>query len=317
MPANKRTVYFYRLIVEEENTGRNADGHLATRITPITNAVSLQLFQEIYASMQELHNGCRAKTVNLSRSTVVVEVISINDSMVFARIGQPNSANTVGIRDERTLEINDVPMGPNQNLELFTYCLIDFETGVVSYIGIQGAPKINALGALFSSHDFGRTITARLAAILTDDIIQLIAHKNIIGKISFTVTIPNDDVLANVVDVGANEFDALRNVKYREATYDIVANRNKNVFERSSNLSNLVDALVGRFGDGLRKLKVRAKDYTESMQTYDLMDYNFTRKVTLGNPKDHNTLTEDDFLEALKKTYLQNKNDLLKYTRID
>ena len=52
MPANKRTVYFYRLIVEEENTGRNVDGHLVTRITPITNAVSLQLFEEIYASMQ-------------------------------------------------------------------------------------------------------------------------------------------------------------------------------------------------------------------------------------------------------------------------
>lgn len=87
----------------------------------------------------ELHDGHRA--IDLS-GEYVIETISFENHRVFIKTGQQNPSNTVALRDRTTLETENVPMIENQLLELYTFCLIAFVTGMVRYIGINGSKDI-------------------------------------------------------------------------------------------------------------------------------------------------------------------------------
>jgi len=311
MANQKRKVSFYCLSLEKHTLIQERN---TTQIRPLSNEEIEDCFKKIYdEKMLELENGNKAVDVDNLNNNYVIEIIEYSDHLLFAKIGQQNHANTVALRDKNTLESESVPMTATQLLELYTYCLIDFGTGIVSYIGINGAPRISAVRGLFDKfllHE--ENIFAKLAAIMTNDILQALVRKNIISKLSLTVAVPTDEVLSNTIGLSANDFDALKNVKTRTATYKLVATRNKNIFQSSGKLAELIAAIKTKFGNNLKGLTVNAKNFDESSQTYDLLQYNFTKTVTLGGG-DHTVLSEEDFKIALKNTYTSNKDDLLRY----
>ena len=87
--------------------------------------------------MRVLPNLHKVTDVALSDGNDYVEVLEYSEHHAFIQIGQPNPSNTVMLRDKITLETENVPMKVTQLLELFTYCYIDFTTGIVSYISIS------------------------------------------------------------------------------------------------------------------------------------------------------------------------------------
>lgn len=311
MANQKRKVSFFLLSLEKHIY--NADKN-TTSIKIFNNDELEAAFQKVYSSMKELKNKHRAIDVHTSSNDYVVEIIEYKDHIVFARIGQQNYANTAALRDRTTLESEEVPMKENQLLELYTFCLIDLSTGVVSYIGINGAPKISAIKFLFDQVLCQEDVVARLAAILTNDILKTLVNKHVVSQMSITVAVPDDTILSNVVGLSEKSFDNLRNVKTKTATYKIVGTRNKNLFDTSQSFAALVGDIKSTFGDKLRSLKVNAKDYEEPSQSYDLLEYNFTKTVTLGD-RPYYLLTEVEFKEILMLTYTSNKEELLVYIR--
>lgn len=312
--ANKsRKVSFYRLsLVKETFIAERNNIQLRT----LSNCEIEEHFKKIYdEKMLTLANNYKAIDV-ASNSNYVIEVISYDFHRAFLKIGQQNSANTVALRDRTTLESENVPMRESQLLELFTFCLIDFETGIVSYIGINGAPRISAIRSLFNKYLLQEENThATLAAIMTDDILETLVRKHIISKLSITVSVPNDEVLSGAIGLDAENFDSLRNVKTRTATYKLVGRRNKNIFESSSKLAELIASIKSKFGDNLKGLSANAKDLNEKSQTYDLLQYNFTKTVTIGE-EDATLLSLNDFKTAVENTYNTYKEELVRYSRI-
>jgi|GEM_PF-91288 len=108
---------------------------------------------------------------------------------------------------------------------------------------------------------------------------------------------------------------SIRNIKTRTATYKIVGRRNKNIFSSSGKLAELIASIKMKYGDDLKGLSANARDENEKSQAYDLLQYNFTKTVILGNA-DSTLLTLADFGEALVKTYDTYKEELLKYSRV-
>lgn len=310
MPSKSRKVSFYKITMEEEKTFGNKKQNTFISADKIEEFFSL-----IYSSkMQPLRNGNKAITVKPSGIIYVIEVVEYNNHRTFLKIGQQNLSNTVALRDSNTLESERVPMKENQLLELFTFALIDFQTGIISYIGINGAPKISAVRALFDDNiNSSNKITTNLAAIMTNDILNVLVRKRIISKISLTVAIPEDDILS-AQNIDMDTFDSLMNIKSQTATYNIVGRRNKNIFESSSKLAEFVAAIKMKYGNNLKKISANAKDDNEKSQVYDLMQYNFTKTVSLGYD-DCGLVFEDDFKEALINTYNTYKSELLRYIR--
>ncbi len=311
MVNQRRKVSFYLLSLEKHIY--NADTN-TTMIKVFDNTEMEQSFEKVYSGMKELKNKHKAIDVTTSNNSYVVEIIEYKEHMVFARIGQQNYANTAALRDINTLESEEVPMKESQLLELYTFCLIDFKTGIISYIGINGAPKISAIKYLFDSFLHNENIYSKLAAILTNDILKTLVNKNIISQMSITVAVPDDAILSNVVGLGEKSFDSLRNVKTKTATYKLVGTRNKNIFDTSKSLATLIGDIKSTYGDKLRALKVNAKNYKEPSQTYDLLEYNFTKTVILGDMP-YYLLTDKEFKNILLETYTSNKDDLLVYIR--
>lgn len=91
--------------------------------------------------MQVLSDNHKAINITASNGHYVIEAISFEEHRAFLKIGQQNPSNTVALRDRTTLETENVPMRESQLLELYTFCLIDFESGIVSYMELTGLPK--------------------------------------------------------------------------------------------------------------------------------------------------------------------------------
>lgn len=311
MASKTRKVSFYRLSLEKQASGSGSRDKQTKQLS-VTDTEAF--FQKIHdGKMLELKNGHKAINISVSSSDYVIEIISFTDHRGFLKIGQQNPANTVALRDRRTLETESVPMTENQLLELYTFCLIDFETGIVSYIGINGAPRISAIRTLFEqSADQNEKITAHLAAIMTRDILDILVKKHIISKLSVTVAIPEDQILSDI-GLDMKSFDDIRNIRSRTATYKIVGQRNKNIFSSSGKLAELIASIKMKYGDNLKGLSANARDRDEKSQPYDLLQYNFTKTVILGNA-DSTLLTLDDFSKALVQTYDTYKEELLKYS---
>lgn len=309
---SKRTVSFHYLsIVREEDI----ESRREARRYPLSCHEIESAFRAILDSMSELSTGGKAKTVNTQYNQYFVEVVSYNEHVAFVRIGQQNPSNTYGLRDVNTLEQSEVPISPSQLLELYTYCLIDFSNCIISYIGVNGAPKISALKYLFNDHFSPRDhTTAVISAIMTGDILNMLVRKEIISAITIEIAVPSDQVLSDI-GVGEDSFDSLRNIKYTTKTIKVVATRNRNLFSDNRFLPRIFESTNEQFGNRVKSFKVNAKDNDEASQApYDLLNYHFTKRVSLQDTRDHDTLTSDTFRTALEETYRQSQTELERYT---
>lgn len=312
MAGTKRKVSFYKLSLEKSTLNKERN---TVKVEVLSNEKLLQYFRKLYdEKTTKLRNGNKAINVSTSAGDYVVEIVEFDDKHTYMKIGRQNPSDTVALRDTQTLETEIVPMRKSQLLELFTYCLLDFETGIISYIGINGAPRISAIRSLFDNCFYKEeNVAAKLAAIMTDDILHTLIHKSIISKLTLTVAVPEDKILSDI-GVSENAFDSLQNIKTRTATYKIVAPRNKNIFASSSKLAELIASIKGKFGDSVLGLTANAKDYHENSQVYDLLHYNFTKTVTLDT-QDTAALNEQHFKDALLDTFNTYKEELLRYCR--
>lgn len=309
MTKRIRQISFYYLCLEEHIYNKEKN---TTKIKTLNNSEVEAEFQKVYDSMLDLDNGNKAKNVVTVSNDYVIEISEYNEHILYAKIGQQNNASTVALRDKETLETTGVPMTDTQLLELFTFFMIDFETGVVAYVGLNGAPKLSAIRGLFDDVLLNFNIHTKLSIIMTDDVLNLLTKKDIISKITLSVAVPDDEILSDVVGLPKNDFDMLENVRTKTATYKLVAQRNKNILKSNSKLIDLITYIMEKFGDNLKGIHVNAKNIGESTQTYDLLNYKFTKKVNIN---EHNGYyySEQELIEILRKTYNNNKNDLLKY----
>ncbi len=306
MASMHRKVSFYFL--SQERTDESKKKHA------VDNNGIEENFKGIYSKMSVLKDHNRATKVMNSNVNFVVEVIEYNSEghYAFIKIGQQNHANTASLRDQNTLEATSVPMSPTQKLELFTYCYIDFTTSIVSYISLNGAPRIGALRALLDQYllkDFH--ISSSLSAIMSSDIIEMLQKKRI-SKLTVSVAVPSDDVLSTRIGVDRNTFDELQFIRKRNISYTLSAQRLKNMFNTPGVLGKVVARLKEQHGTDLKSLKVNAKGDGEDTQVYDLLQYSLTKKVAF-DVEDISLLTTTDFMNTLVNSYRATKPDLIRY----
>ena len=270
-----------------------------------------------YENMQATATGTHVISLKNEavQSTYVFEVISVENHIAFLRIGRKNDTNTFGIRDMSSLEINSVPLAQNQHLEAYTYCLIDFSICVVAFLEVVGAPTFNSLSTFFGAIDDGENYIAVLSAILNDDIIAKLNKKNVISKITISVAVPDDKVLADEIGLSMECFDSLENVKTRTATFKIVAPKNQNIFGSSGKLSAFLSKLKERFGNNICGINVNARNEGEKMQSFNLLNSMLTQTTYIGDNNGTVNYTMEDFKDALLNAYNQNKSEIIKYIR--
>lgn len=318
----KRTVSFYYINLEKRELVEKENHERVTKKTNINNNEFFSIFINVYENMKSLSNGNRVQAVITSVDKLTnVEIYKFDreSKLVYAKIGQESDKNTVEIRNRATNESSDLSINDNEMVEIYTYCLIDFNTGIISYIGIGGAPKVKAISLLFK-HYFDKhnlNYLLNISAVLTKDIVSVLSQKRFATKMYFTVAVPPDNILEQIV-TNRDDFDDLENVHSVSITYAIKARRNKNLFKDASDIENIVNNVKDKFGADLKKFSMDARNAKESSQNYDLLEDKFTAKAELDSDGvEHHALTTDTFSEALIKTYNQNRAILLEYIKTD
>lgn len=310
MASVQRKVAFYHLTQE-----RTGDDH---RKQVVSNANVEANFQHIYNQMTVLENQRRATKTLSGNVKFVTEVVRYDpdNHFAFIKIGHQNHANTASLRDQNTLEATNVPMQPSQRLELFTYCYIDFITCIVSYISMNSAPRISALRAMLDHYLLNNfKTTSTFSAIMSADIVDMIKKKRT-SKLVVSVSVPDDDVLEESIGVGKHVFNRLQNVKKVGYSYTIAAQRYKNMFNSPEEVGEIVAAIKEKHGANLQGLKINAKGEGEDSQVYDLLQHSLTHKVTF-DVDDISLVTADDFYRSLSACYQSQKQDLIRYIRIE
>jgi hypothetical protein len=310
MAKKTRKVSFYLLGLIH----KTEDGLHKVYDTHLSSTEIEEKFKHIYDyEATSLIGGTKALHVPLMGKEFVIEILSYDNHVAFMKIGQQNHSSNVALRDQDTLEAEAVAMTDSQALELFTFCIIDFETCIVSYMGIGGAPRISAIRCLFDGFFAKEKTYASVASIMTRDIWEALARKSIISKLTVTVAVPQDDVLS---DIGfpRSVFDGLQNVKTSVATYSLTGKRFRGIFKSNRLLGDVIATIREKYGDGLKSLTVNAKDAGEQSQTYDLLQYNFTKTVILTD--DENLIpTIEDYHTAITEAYYRNRDELMMYSR--
>ncbi|PEK36108.1 MULTISPECIES: hypothetical protein [Bacillus cereus group] len=256
---------------------------------------------------KHLTNGC-FKLDNQD----TLEILKNDEKYIYARIGRMKDGLAVHLRDKETLVATSISKTTNQELEIFTYLLIDRATFVVSYIKEVSAPTIqkicNVVEILYGS---SQNLAAEISSITVEDALPLLKRKDTIGTIAYKMSVPSDTKISfDTLGLSESDFEALSNQKSIDIEVKLVAKRNKSAFEDSGKMGAFFSNLVKR----TKKVSVKAKSEGGRMETYNMVDSILTKNTKFDFDRHVDDINEEIY-KKLVSVYELNKDEILEYTR--
>lgn len=271
-------------------------------------------FKDILKS--HLVNGCLNIQKEFDSDYTTLEVLEHNNDYIFGRLGKEKDMRAFHLREKGTYKAEQIRKKENQIFEAFTYLLIDRSTYIVCYLQEAAAPSILKLGELISNTYKDEQLFGEISSVSIEDAIPFLSKKDVIGNITYKMTLPpSDSRLWNeeITGLSRKEYEELENLKNVEITVKLVAVRNKSIFSKKGPFGKIMNKL-SMFGG---KVKVGAKDEGGVLQDHLLANNPLTKKVDFNfnqELQDYKEIQQDIF-DQMKKVYLNNKEEVLKYCK--
>lgn len=238
---------------------------------------TLQQLDQVFMDLieNETENSCLRLNEEFQEN-VVLEVLQVSEEYIYARIGKQKNILSVHLRDTETLEPAKIETVGNQQLEVFTYLLIERANYIISFLREQSAPSIQELGKLVGNfYGLDRELHSEISSVLIEDAIPLLASKDVIGTIEYKVSVPGDEFIGiDQLGLSQADFEQLTNQRNVDFTIKLVAERNRDAFEDRGTLREFLRSI----SEVARGIKVKAKNNNEYMQTFELDNSPFTRR---------------------------------------
>ncbi|MBT2614142.1 MULTISPECIES: hypothetical protein [unclassified Bacillus (in: firmicutes)] len=270
------------------------------------NVIINQLFNDILKN--KLKNN--SYLIKSDDAQYTFEIINSDDTYIFGKIGRYKDMISFQLRDRETLESSKISKTNTQDLEVFTYLLIDRSNYLISYLKEQSAPSISVLSSLIDNvYGSTQSLFGEVSSIMIEDAIPILKKKDTIGSISYKVAVPSTEKI-NIDALGLSEkdFEMLQNQKSVQFEVKLVAERNKSAIEDPNKLEQFLKKIMKK----TEKIKVSAKDTSEYMQTYNIVGSIMTKREKFEFDKD-STNIESEIEKKLKKTYENNKEEIQEY----
>lgn len=318
-------VYFYKIRVHEEKYDSSGKQDLVKKYK------SQEEFVKMFKDILEKRDANNCISINDAPEWVVLEVLNYDKSVnfqvespvkcelkdsdyVFARIGRKKDITNVQIRDRITHKPEQIKKGEQQDLEIYTYFYLFFDTSIIVYLGAQAAPGISKIADMVNRYYKCSNLSAQIIPVTADDMIEILKNKDIVNSIEIISTLPSDEVI-NIDNLGLNEdtFDDMRDIKNMKITVSIAAkHRNENLFKNKNLIRSVTDKILGKKPS---KLRFKAKNSGEHTQTYDIIEKLFTRSVHFKYTANEGLNRQKEIETTLFRLYNENRNDILKYSR--
>lgn len=112
-----------------------------------------KIFNDIFIKNSQ-NDSIRLSSDNID--TVILDIIENEEEYLFARLSKRRLNNTLQKRDYNTFTIDDVlsvDEVKSKGIELFTYCILWYNNGVLAVVNSKGAPSGNALNRIFELYN--------------------------------------------------------------------------------------------------------------------------------------------------------------------
>lgn len=306
MIEKKRKIKFYFLSME-----KRADGKV------LSTADVEAKFQEVveHHMIQIKNTGRKAAKLDSKDSSYVIELIKQNDHVAYLKLGIQNPANSVALRDKTTLEADDLSVDPLQELEIDTFGIIDFKTQIVSYVSMNGSPRVSVIKDWLNRIYLSQGYAVTLATIYSPDVLHALSRKKRITKLELDIALPADQELENL-GVSSRAFDNMGGRLTRTVSFIMKADRGKSLFEEPGKIETAINNIVGYAeNDTINCFTACGKDDDDSSpQTFNLLDYGATvnEKISASN---YDRGDDDKKIEIIYNAYNSKKEELLSYVK--
>ena len=307
MVSKIRKVLFYRLSLNDKQGKIISPKELEAKFDKI-----------IQEYMIKIPNSNRyAISIEKENEIFVIELIKKNNKLAFLKLGIQNASNAVALRNGETLESDEVDIAPNQSLETYTYCLIDFATTIVSYVNTNTSPRISVLKDLFEKCYGKEGFSPSMNIIFAPDAIKEILKKKRVLKIQVDVAVPSDNVLTQYLEVSEGTFDGLGGKSSSTVSFQIKADRGKSLYKEEGKFNKILKELTNKAGsDRIQRIAAWGKDDNETeSQMFDLLSYKANVKGKVGRER-YDNASEEDQLNMIEIEYESRKEEILGYISI-
>lgn len=311
-------IYFYKIRMYEEIKKNNKYK---------SKEDFVKAFKNILATRDK--NNCL--NINKAPDWVILESLKIDKAInlnlkfpqkcklddadyIFGRIGRKKDITNVQLRNRITNESNEIKRNSNEDLEIYTYFYLFFDTSIIVYLGAQSAPGIHKIEEMFNNYYTLNNLKVEINPVTADNMIEILKHKDIVNTMEIISTLPSDEVI-NIDSLGLSEddFDNMRDSKNVKITISITAgHRNKNLFNNNELISTIANKILRK---NPSKLRFKAKNNDEHTQPYDVIEKLFTRSAQFKYRSNEGEERKKEIEETLFRIYKESKEDIVRYCR--
>lgn len=298
--ANKK-VYFYQVDLYETNGDNKVD-----------NTKLKEILIEIISNKAVDNDDYLTLDLTIGNDNMhyMMDVFNFRNDTLFCRLSKQRPNNSMLQRNYQTFQqgaVFDNDEALNNGIELYTYCSLDYQTGIFSIVKALGAPVGNILCSIFTKYNFDYYI--KLIEIPNADGINrlYLGEESSITKLEFEIPIPPAEVMESVL--GWNEDEITNSVLENAATAEIVIKPEyrKKLTGETEDTQKVIDYIKEKLSR-YSKAKVTGKAVQVKTQEYDLFAKYFSFPVDI--PTYHILEGErvDYTLEELVNIYKQHIN---------
>lgn len=185
-----RRAHYYKIGLINRVDGEILSDHYKNLID---NALELYLDGNNYFSIV-LNNGELQDGQIIDR--VTLDIISNDEQYLFARLSKSKDNKENLIRNMETNEIEELLDQDEigiKTLETYTYLLLDYTLGVLSYIEGQQAASIHEIKKLFTENDQFEIDIQNIAS--TETVRALLSEGSTVARICYDFRVPTPEVL--------------------------------------------------------------------------------------------------------------------------
>lgn len=300
----RKTVYFYAIYLKDRKGTEHDYGLIQSKINKVFTDNCINNGKNDALILEEGDNQ------------VTLDVLSNDGDYLFGRMGRIKENNTMQFRHYSTLsteEVLDQKTARMKGVEVFTYFLLDYNTGILSMVLGQSAPRARYINNILSKYD--NEFITDIEAIGDPSIIKQIFNNDILAEIAYTIAVPNSQVLGeDVIGLSRKQITAIKKSNTKQLQV-VLKPESRGIMAQGT---ELVKSIVKPFVDEREKYKsvrIKAKELDGYMQDYDLLDSYCTYKININLSKDSGRQEmENEFFEKLLAAYREQRNILTAFS---
>lgn len=287
-----KTVHFHKLNYLEKNIIEVNGKSDELKSTYYSESALKSKLESILST--ELSQGCLILEGGMNQITL--EVLNNTNDYIFARLGKMQDIKTVHLRNKKTLQASPIQKAIDQEIEIFTYLIINKNNMVITYITEQGAPQINKIENIATRYLSGKEFL-EVVPIIVPDALEELKKKKKISKMDYKISLPIDKLLdKDHLDLPVDDILKLKDLKSATLQITITGQKEKNIVEDiKSNISNLVDKIKRNKYGKAEQISFNAKNDDEYTHRYNVFEEIFVRKTRMNTSQIDRKIDQLDF----------------------